>query len=224
MLKNNVIPKLMSALFLIFVFSLFYGNVNAEGLAVKVQPSTIDEKVDPGEILKGNLTITNQSGGHQTYYIGTRNVTGMNDGGTPTFSEIESGDPLEAASWIKPLKKEISMDEGDFVTVPYEIHIPKKASPGSYFAAFFVTRKADKLTESGAGVGFHVAALVNLRVSGVVNEDMTFKEFYTNKSFSTPMATYTEVQKINFGVIYTTNRKIESRPGCLTYRKTRQQC
>jgi hypothetical protein len=202
MLKNNVIPKFISALFLVFAFSLFCGNVNAEGLAVKVQPSTIDEKVDPGEILKGDLTITNQSGGHQTYYIGTRNVTGMNDGGTPTFSELKSDDPLEAASWINPLKKEISMNEGDSVTVPYEIHIPKNASPGSYFAAFFVTRKADKLTESGAGVGFHVASLVNLRVSGVVNEDMTFKEFYTNKSFFTKPSVYFNARLENVGTIH----------------------
>ncbi len=190
----------------IFVLCLVFFSVNstvfAEGLSVKVQPSTIDEKVNPGEVLEGDLTVTNQSGGHQTYYIETRNVTGMNDSGTPSFSEIESTDPLEAASWIKPLKKEISMDVGESVTVPYRIEVPENASPGSYFAAFFVTRKADKATESGAGVGFHVASLVNLRVSGVVNEEMSFNEFYTNKSFFTEPSVYFKARIENLGTIH----------------------
>ncbi len=166
--------------------------VSAQGLAVKVQPSMIDEVVDAGQVLEGAITVTNENGGTQTYFISTRTVTGMNDTGTPSFSDEHSDDPLEVSSWIKPIQDTVTINVGESVTIPYRIEVPGNASPGGYFGAFFVTREADKVNESGAGVGFHVASLVNLRVKGEVNEDMLFREFSTNNSFFTkPSVTFT---------------------------------
>ncbi len=201
----------------LFAFSsvlLFIGLVgsvsvaNAQGLAVKVQPSTIDEKVDPGQSLEGVLTVTNQNGGEQTYYISTRNVVGMQENGTPTFENEDAEDPLEAAAWIHPFKDAVTIQVGESVEIPYRIDVPADASPGSYFAAFFVTREAEAATESGAGVGFNVASLVNLRVSGEVSEDMLFREFYTDKSFYTDPSVLFNAKIDNEGTIHQRPRGI----------------
>lgn len=193
-------------IFTLAILCLFCGlavlPAHAEGLAVKVQPSLIDETVDPGQVLEGTLTVTNENGGIQTYFITTRNVNGMSDTGTPSFADTSSDDPLEAASWIKPLQKSVTMDVGESVTVPYRIEVPQNASPGSYFAAFFVTREAEEVIQSGAGVGFHVASLVNLRVSGEVNEDMLFRDFYTKKSFFTKPSVFFTARIDNTGSIH----------------------
>ena len=174
-----------------------------EGLSVKVQPSIIDEQVDAGQVLEGALTVTNESGGTEEYLISVRNVSGMNDAGTPTFSEAHSNDPLEAASWVQPAVTSISVDFGESVQIPYSIVIPNNASPGSYFAAFFVTREADPSLETGAGVGFHVASLINLRVSGEVNEEMQLREFYTDGTsfFTKPEVTF-KARLDNIGTIH----------------------
>lgn len=182
--------------------------VYGQGLSVRVQPSTIEKQIDPGETVEGVITVTNQNGGKQTYFIDTRNVTGMNDTGTPTFSSERSDDPLEAASWITASRELITLDVNESITVPYSITAPENASPGSYFAAFFVTREADKTIESGAGVGFHVASLVNLRVTGEVNEDMLFREFFTEKSFFTQPDVYFKARVDNTGTIHQRPRGI----------------
>lgn len=171
----------------LFICILFFSSAHFThaqgGIAVQVQPSTIDEQANPGDILDGAITITNRNGGKQTYYISTRNVTGMNEVGTPEFSKDPSTNPIEAASWIRPGVESVTLEQDESVQVPYRIEVPEDASPGGHFAAFFVTRQADEAIETGAGVGFHVASLVNLRVSGEVNEDMLLREFYTNKTF-----------------------------------------
>ena len=205
---RNVLFAFSSIFLLLGLVGLTPNTVDAQGLAVKVQPSTIDEKVDPGQSLEGMLTITNQNGGTQTYFVTTRNVTGMQETGTPIFEDENAEDPLEAAAWIKPELESVTLEIGESMSVPYRIDVPANASPGSYFAAFFVTREADQATESGAGVGFHVASLVNLRVNGDVNEDMLFREFFTDKAFFTDPEVMFKAKVDNTGTIHQRPRGI----------------
>jgi hypothetical protein len=201
--------RLISFVCVLFGFLFAYiVPAYAQGLSVRVQPSTIEEQLDPGETIEGTITVTNKNGGKQTYFIDTRNVMGMNDTGTPTFSNEKSDDPLEAASWITVSQELVSLDVEESIQVPYTITVPENASPGSYFAAFFVTREADKTVQSGAGVGFHVASLVNLRVNGEVNEDMLFREFFTEKSFFTQPNVYFKARVDNVGTIHQRPRGI----------------
>lgn len=171
-------------IFLVGIVGLVPYACTAEGVAVKVQPSTINERVDTGAVVEGALTVTNQNGGTQTYYIGTRNITNMDESGRPEFAEVsETMNVYEAAAWIKVLHDTITLNVGQSVSVPYRIEVPTDASPGSYFAAIFVTREADKVTQSGAGVGFQVASLVNLRVNGDAVEEVVLREFSSDRSW-----------------------------------------
>ncbi len=199
----------MTCMLLFMVVGVTFVNAQ-EGLAVKVQPSTIEEIVEPGQVLEDVLTVTNKNGGKQTYYISTRNVLGMSDTGSPEFSDETSSDSLEIASWIRPGKDSVTIDVGESVEIPYRIEVPENVSPGSYFGAFFVTREADIATESGAGVGFHVASLVNLRVSGVVKEDMLLREFFTEKTFFSEPSVYFQTRIENTGTIHQRPRGIIS--------------
>ena len=204
------------ALALIAVLSLWYvphGDAHAQGIGIKVQPSTIEERLDPGESMTGALTVTNENGGKQTYYIGTRNIVSQNEGGSPVFSDIPSTDPMEAGSWIIPSLESVSLEVGESATIPYTITVPDNASPGSYFAAIFVTREADEVTESGTGVGFQVASIAILRVNGSVVEGLTVNEFSTDRSayknrtveFSARMTNTGTVHQRPLGIISVTD-------------------
>jgi len=152
-------------------------------LSVKVQPSTIEEMVDPGNSASGVLTITNESADSETYSLGTKTITGMNEDGKPSFAAVDPTNPMQLASWIVLDSSSVQLEKGKSTQVAYHLNVPEDASPGSYFAAIFVTREAAKLTQSGAGVGFQVATLVNLRVNGDALSKVQLREFSTDKVF-----------------------------------------
>ncbi len=181
-----------------------------EGIAVKIAPSTVDEQLDPGTVAEGVLTVTNQNGGRQTYYLGTRNITGMSDEGRPTFSEedVDVDDQWSAASWIEPLIDDITLDVDQSGNIPYRITIPEEASPGSYFVSIFVTREAEAAQESGAGVGFHVAALFHIRVAGAATESMLVREFSTDRTLYSSVGTTFTTRVENTGTVHQRPRGI----------------
>jgi len=156
-----------------------------DGIAIKLIPSTIEEQLDPGGVAGGVLTVTNESGGVQTYYLKTRNIDGMTESGRPLFSNDSADDPVRLASWITVGMEQVQLGVGESQEVPFTIVVPEDASPGSYAASIFVTRQAEVTSESGAGIGFDVGSLVLLRVSGDVIEDMKLLEFSTDRSVYT---------------------------------------
>jgi hypothetical protein len=179
------------------------GYAFAQGLGIKVQPTSIDERLDAGNTVSGEITVTNEMGGEQTYYIGTRNITTMDEVGRPVFADDNNNDENKLASWIVPRSESITVDVGETVTVPYTITVPENASPGSHFAALFVTREPDLVTESGAGVGFQVATLVHLRVNGDAVEEIAVREFSTNQTLYYNNANVTFTSRIeNTGTVY----------------------
>lgn len=170
----------------LFVGSVFSFNLTSlhaqEGMGVRIQPTTIDERADPGQVIEGVLSVTNQNGGRQTFSISTRSITGVDDDGRPSFADDSDWtDEFTAAAWLEPLQTSITLDVNETGEIPYRISVPSDAAPGSYFAALFVTRAADTVEENGAGVGFNVASLLSLRVNGEAFEDLLFREFYTGK-------------------------------------------
>lgn len=199
---RHPIGTLCAALGIFFVFGASHACA-ADGVAVKVQPSTINERVDAGGSVEGALTVTNQNGGTQTYYLGTRNITNMDESGRPEFAEAsDTTNVYEAAAWIKVSHDTITLDVGQSISVPYRIDVPANASPGSYFAAIFVTREADKVAQSGAGVGFQVASLVNLRVNGDAIEDVALREFSSDRSWYQRPETNFSVRVENMGTVH----------------------
>lgn len=177
-------------------------TADAQGLAIKVQPSTIEERLDPGQTVSGEFFVTNENGGTQTYFIGTQNIVSQDENGRPIFSELSGDDPLEAAAWVVPSEDTVTLDVGQTAVIPYTITVPQNASPGSYFAAIFVTREADKATESGAGVGFQVASTITLRVNGTAVEGLTVNEFATDRSVYTNRTLGFSVRMTNTGTIH----------------------
>ncbi len=173
-----------------------------DGISVKVQPSLVEERVDAGAVIEGSLTITNENGGTQTYRIDVRNIDNMEENGRPIFSREPGSDPLRLASWIAPTQDSVTIDVGGSATVGYRITVPADATPGSHAAAIFVIRDAEGEAENGAGVGFNVGTLVNLRVNGEVVDDMVLQEFSTDRSlYTVPSVSFT-TRVENTGTIY----------------------
>ena len=177
-------------------------QAHAQGIALKIQPPTVQETLDPGDAAEGSIRVTNENGGTQTYFINTRNISGMTDQGRPEFLDVAADDPFRAAAWITPLVTQVTLAEGESAEIPYRIDVPADAGPGSYFASIFITREADVSMDTGAGVGFHVASIFIIRIRGEAIEDMMFREFSTARLVhTTPEVDFT-LRVENTGNVY----------------------
>ncbi len=180
--------KPLSFLFGIFL-STFLVTVpltsSAQNVAgIKVIPAFINGLADPGEILYKEIKISNISAEDKEYFIYKRDIKGVEEGGVPIFAD-ESAEKTgyEISEWISLQTEPVRVGAGETITFPFNINVPENASPGSHFGGIFVSVEAPKLREIGAGVGYEVASIVSIRISGDVIDDARVRSFSTDKLF-----------------------------------------
>lgn len=161
-----------------------YTHAQVEKSGIKLVPATIEKLATPGGILVEELKITNVSGVDKDYFIYKRDIKGVEDGGVPVFSEEGAEHTgYEMSDWIDLKTEPIHVIAGETITFPLTISIPDSASPGSHFAGVFISLEPPKLRENGAGVGYEVATIISLRISGDVIDDARIRSFSTDKLF-----------------------------------------
>lgn len=166
-------------------FLLFAVNVYAQDSAgVSISPALIEETVDPGKSQEYRFTIKNLNDFEQTYYLSARNIEGVTEGNTPIFAE--EGVDVEQygiANWIGLDVSEVTLAAGEELALPFTLSVPQDASPGSHFGGIFVSVNAPEFEGSGAAVGYKVANIISIRVSGDANEKATIRQFSTSRYF-----------------------------------------
>mgnify|MGYP000656731932 CR=1 FL=1 len=167
---------------------------HAQQIGAKMQPTLIEERIDPGETLTGEVTVTNQGDETQTYFLFSRDVESTDIEGKPRFAREVDEEGLSLASWVTLTEDSVTLAPGESDTVPYVIAAPESAPPGGHFGAIVLDRQADQLERSGAGVGFQVASLMNIQINGDIVEDLKITQFSTDKGlYQYPPVTFTTV-------------------------------
>lgn len=166
-----------------FVGSLFIETTYAQDNAgITVVPASIERLASPGEIIAETLTITNQSSEDKEYYIYKKNIKGVEDGGVPVFSEDQSEvTGYEITEWIQIQTDPVKIAAGQTLHLLFVINVPDTATPGSHFGGIFVSAEPPKLREIGAGVGYEIASVVSIRISGDVIDTARIRAFSTDK-------------------------------------------
>lgn len=156
----------------------------AQESGVKLIPATIEKLANPGSVLTEEVVITNVSSEDKEYYIYKRDIVGVEEGGVPVFAE-EGAEKTgyEMAEWISFQAEPVRVAAGDSVTLPITITIPSEATPGSHFGGVFISVEPPKLRQTGAGVGYEVATIISIRISGDVIDDARVRSFSTDKLF-----------------------------------------
>ncbi len=178
-----------------------YAQVN-EGIGVRITPTLIEERVEPGTSVAGTVTVTNTSAFAQEFNLVTRNVTHVDTAGRPTFSREDADTEGTLAAWITLTERSISLASGESARVGYTVLVPEDAPPGTHFGGVFVDRRADRLDTSGAGVGYMVGALMSIQAGGEVVERLQIREFSTDRSLYTAPEPEFLVRIENQGNIY----------------------
>lgn len=166
---------------LLFGLLLPSSIINAQA-GVSISPALIEETLDPGFVKDYAISIRNLESREQTYYLSTKNISDVREGGVPVFAE--SNDEItgmELADWITLTESTITLQPNEARDIPFTLNVPTNASPGSHFGGIFISVEAPEIQTSGAAVGFEVANIISIRVSGDVNEFASIRQFSTDK-------------------------------------------
>lgn len=184
------IVLLLAISFSISTFSLYTLRASAQelgGNGVSISPAVIepDQAVDPGTAQEYSVTIKNLNSADQTFYLSTRDIIDVTDGSTPVFSDgTEEKTGMELSSWIKLPVTELKLAAGVSEKLTFRIEVPTDASPGSHFGSIFLSVEPPDLEKNGAAVGYKVANIVSLRVSGEAVDEANIRQFSTDRYFN----------------------------------------
>lgn len=172
----------------VFLFVLFISAVAPVSVAaqsssgVGLQPSLIEKGANPGDQIDESITVTNLSDQEQTYYLILKDITTVAEGGRPVYADpgLEKTG-FELTEWLNLETEEITLLPGEKREVGVVIDVPDDASPGSHFGGIFISMQPPRLRQVGASVGYEVANIVSIRISGDVTESALIRSFKTNK-------------------------------------------
>jgi len=197
-LRLSFVRCLFVAVFLFFALasSVF---AQAQGAGIGIKPATIEDTAEPGDQKEYTVGVTNLSSVPQTYYVFTRDISGVSAGGVPIYAEDGAEKTgYELTEWITLDVDEITVNPGEEEQVNFIMDVPEFATPGSHFGGVFISMEPPKLRSTGASVGYQVANIISIRVAGdaIVNAQI--------RQFSTGNYIYGE-SKVDF------NAKIENK-------------
>lgn len=179
---HTFLRMLFLCLAAVFLFTGSTLVADAQETGVSISPATIEETLDPGVEKQYTVSIKNLNKSEQTFYLFTRNITGVREGGIPIFaSDNNDRTGYELTDWITLPQTEINLPGDGELSFDFTMRVPDGASPGSHFGGIFISAEPPKIENSGAAVGYQVANIISIRVSGDAVEQANIRQFSTDK-------------------------------------------
>jgi len=180
-----MVTRFASLSFILVTIALFFLSVSfafAQGAGIRISPALIEQTLDAGVQEQYTVEVQNLNSVEQTYYMFTRNIRGVQEGGAPIFADDEQERTgYELADWITLPTNQITIPAGGREVVNFTMDVPADASPGSHFGGVFISAEAPEIQESGAAVGYQVVNIISIRVSGEAVEQASIRQFTTGK-------------------------------------------
>jgi len=156
------------------------GIVLAQEAGVSISPGVIEETLEPGTSHNLEIEIRNLNSTEQQYYLFTRNIREVADGGVPVFAEDWEATGFELSDWVELPFSSVLLEGDQEQTIPFTLNIPPDASC-SHFGGIFISAEPPEIENSGAAVGYQVANILSIRVNGDCAEEANIRQFSTSK-------------------------------------------
>lgn len=154
----------------VFLFLLTAQNV----LAITLTPPRLELAGDPGETIRSEFKVTNDSNGSVTYYTQVENFEAQDETGNPSFVTTREG----LATWVG-VDESIVVKAGEQKVIPFTITLPRNTEPGGYFASIFVRTTPPPRNGGEVSIGSRLGTLLLVRVNGEIQEGVDILEFST---------------------------------------------
>jgi hypothetical protein len=168
---------------LAFLLSGAFSVASAQQAGISIKPAIIEETLDAGTNKQYSITVENLNNSDQKFYLFTRNISGVKDGGAPVFAENNfERTGYELSDWIELPMSEFDILANGSITFNFTMSVPENASPGSHFGGVFISADPPPdIISSGAKVGYQVANIISIRVSGDAAELANIRQFSTSQ-------------------------------------------
>jgi hypothetical protein len=154
----------------------------AQQAGISIKPATTEETLDPGFEKQYTASVENLNENEQKFFLFTRNIKGVREGGVPIFADDYTEQTgYELTDWIELPISELTLAAHAQETFTFTVRVPQSAAPGSHFAGVFISVDPPEMEKMGAVVGYQVAHIVSVRVSGDANEDADIRQFSTSR-------------------------------------------
>lgn len=177
--------SILKYVFLLAVLTLYFSVAtiaSAQSAGVSIKPATIEETLEPGTTKDYSITVENLNSTEQLFYVFTRNISGVQGGGTPIFAADDMEvTGYEISDWISLPVSEVLVPGNGVVSVDFTMKVPDEATPGSHFGGVFLSAEPPGIKRSGAAVGYQVANIISIRVAGDAVEVASIRQFSTSK-------------------------------------------
>lgn len=192
-MKQHVTSTIIGASVFALVVGLFVPAVNVlavqaaqqddnAGQALEIAPPVLNLTANPGETLKTQISLRDVSSGALLVTGEINDFTASGEDGTPKIITDDSEpNPYSMKSWVAPLPK-LLLEPRQIENLPVTIRVPADAAPGGYYGVVRFTATAPELDGTGVSLSASLGALILLRVSGDVKEDLAIEQFEVTTS------------------------------------------
>ncbi len=164
-------------------------HAQAEGL--KVSPAVLEDNAALGQVYQFSVTVTNLAQTETSLVAKARDIKGLDESGLPIFASPGETTDYSLSSWIDLPSDAITLGPGETRSIPFSVRVPADASPGAHFGGVFLESEAPSLASSGAGIGYSVGTIIDLKLPGDVVEDAQLREFSTKQFiYGTPAVAF----------------------------------
>lgn len=176
-MSNNLNYRAWLTFFAILAFGVYFYPETVS--AITLTPVRFELRGDPGEVLKQEILLINETDTAETFYSSFANFEAQGDSGSPAF--VDPKDDL--GTWITTDLSTVYLAPRQQKVVPFQITIPENAEPGGHFAVIFWGTSPPG--GGGVSIGAKTGILVLLSVNGEVREEAGLLNFNTkdNKFF-----------------------------------------
>lgn len=151
------------------------------GQGLEISPPTSEVKTDPGKTVTLVIKVRNITSGALSVVAEVNDFVAEGEDGKAKLllneGELSSFTLKEYTEAIPDFK----LAAGEQKAITVTVNIPAEASPGGHYGAVRFTGTPDDLNGPGVALSASLGALVLVRVSGEVKEDLSVAEFSVNR-------------------------------------------
>ena len=128
---NHSSYRVLLAVFGVVMLALLLKLPSASALTIT--PVRFEISGNPGDTLRGEILLINETDTAETYYSTFSNFEAQGESGSPAFVEPKEG----LGTWIGTELDSVFLAPRQQKIIPFTITVPKDAEPGGHFAVIF---------------------------------------------------------------------------------------
>ncbi len=171
-------------LILLFAFCFLPLAVAADDSQIVISPSIIDEKAKAGDILKYEVSISNNSDGKVDIYAIVNDI--LKDEGDVGYADPRDLDrSTSIVRWLSFKRGAIELMPGATTTVPLEININSAATPGKRFARIALPTGTNRdIAENSMSTRAYTQLPISIEIMENAIEKMKIAGFASGKTLA----------------------------------------